>query len=213
MADYTLHCFLQSGNAYKAALMLQLAGADWQPQFVDFMNGGHREPEFRALTEMGEVPVLIDHTTQEDGDDLVITQSGVILWHLADRFEQFAATNAAEHREILRWLLWDNHKFTGYLSVYRFLNKFMGKGDTPEAEFMKGRMITAFKTLERRMEGRDWVATDHMSIADISLVGYCYWPDHFGTDWSTYPNIEKWLARIADHPNYKTPEEILPTSA
>ncbi|MEL7228880.1 MAG: glutathione S-transferase family protein [Pseudomonadota bacterium] len=209
MADYTLHCFLESGNAYKAALMLQLAGADWQAHYVDFFKGGNRTPEFRAINELGEVPVLIDHTQ----GDISISQSGVILWHMADRFPQFAATNAEEHREVLRWLLWDNHKFTGYLSVYRFLNKFMGKGDTPEAEFMKGRMITAFKTLDRRLDGRDWVAADHMTIADMSLAGYCYWPDHYGTDWSTYPHIEKWLARIADHPNYKTPEDILPASA
>ena len=42
MADYTLYCFAQSGNAYKAALMLNLCGADWQPRFVDFFNGETR---------------------------------------------------------------------------------------------------------------------------------------------------------------------------
>jgi glutathione S-transferase len=35
MAEYRLHCFAQSGNAYKAALMLALCGADWEPRFVD----------------------------------------------------------------------------------------------------------------------------------------------------------------------------------
>ena len=42
MAEYTLHCFAQSGNAYKVALALQLAGADWAPRFVDFFNGEPR---------------------------------------------------------------------------------------------------------------------------------------------------------------------------
>ena len=36
MAEYTLHCFAQSGNAYKPALMLALSGAEWEPRFVDF---------------------------------------------------------------------------------------------------------------------------------------------------------------------------------
>ena len=35
MSDYTLHCFAESGNAYKAALMLELTGQVWQPVFVD----------------------------------------------------------------------------------------------------------------------------------------------------------------------------------
>lgn len=31
MPEYQLYCFAQSGNAYRAALMLNLIGADWQP--------------------------------------------------------------------------------------------------------------------------------------------------------------------------------------
>ena len=42
MAEFTLHCFAQSGNAYKVALMLELAGADWAPRFVDYFNGETR---------------------------------------------------------------------------------------------------------------------------------------------------------------------------
>ncbi|MFD0917209.1 glutathione S-transferase family protein [Pseudahrensia aquimaris] len=209
MADYTLHCFLESGNAYKPALMLQLAGADWDAAFVDFMNGANRSPEFRALNEMGEVPVLIDHTQ----GDIVISQSGVMLWHLADRFDQFAARNAEEHREVLRWLLWDNHKFTGNLATFRFMHKFMGKGETPEAQFAKARMIQAFKLLNRRLEEREWVAADRVTIADLSLAGYCFWPDHYETDWNDYPNIKAWLGRIEALPNFARPEDILPTSA
>ena len=33
MPEYKLHCFAESGNAYKAALMLELTGQDWQPVF------------------------------------------------------------------------------------------------------------------------------------------------------------------------------------
>ena len=29
MSEFTLHCFAESGNAYKVALMLELCGADW----------------------------------------------------------------------------------------------------------------------------------------------------------------------------------------
>ena len=54
-----LYCFGESGNAYKAALTLTLAEMEWQAKFVDYFNGATRTPEFRALNEMGEVPVLI----------------------------------------------------------------------------------------------------------------------------------------------------------
>ena len=63
MAEYILHCFAQSGNAYKPALMLALSGADWEPRFVDFFNGATRTPEYCAINVMGEVP-LLEHRGQ-----------------------------------------------------------------------------------------------------------------------------------------------------
>ena len=49
MAEYELYCFAQSGNAYRAALMLNLIGADWRPLFVDFFGKGvPRTPSIAA---------------------------------------------------------------------------------------------------------------------------------------------------------------------
>ena len=66
-----LYCMGESGNAYKAALTLELCGIDWTPVYVDFFGGETRTPEFRKLNPMGEVPVIVD-------GDLVLTQSGAI---------------------------------------------------------------------------------------------------------------------------------------
>ena len=84
MAEYQLYCFAQSGNAYRAALMLNLIGADWTPVYVDFFKGGEtRTPKYRAeVNEMGEVPVLVH-------GDKKLTQSGVILSYLSDLTGKF----------------------------------------------------------------------------------------------------------------------------
>ena len=212
MSDYTLHSFVQSGNAYKCALMLELAGADWRPEFVDFLNGATRTPEYRALNEMGEVPVLVDHTMRDENDEnLTLTQSGVILYHLCERFTDFAPRTKLEDREVLRWLLFDNHKLTGNLAPYRFLTHYMKKSG-PETEFLRGRMMSALKVLERRLGSREWVATDRCTIADLSICGYLYWPDEFGMDWKDLPAIATWLDRIRALPGWKRPEDILPSA-
>ena len=61
MPEYQLYCFAQSGNCYRAALMLNLIGAKWKPLWVDFFaEGVQRTPQFRTeVNEMGEVPVLL----------------------------------------------------------------------------------------------------------------------------------------------------------
>lgn len=109
--DFTLYCFAQSGNAYKAALMLNLCGASWTPRFVDFFNGETRTPEYREkINEMGEVPVL-EHKGKR------LSQSGVILHYLAAHFGKFTSNDETEKQEILRWILWDNHKLTSYIAT------------------------------------------------------------------------------------------------
>jgi glutathione S-transferase len=58
MAEFTLDCFLESGNAYKAALMLELSGADWAPRRSRSSPGRHVRRNSANLNVMGEVPVL-----------------------------------------------------------------------------------------------------------------------------------------------------------
>ena len=43
-----LYCFGESGNAYKAALALELSGLAWEPVKVDFFGGETRSPEYRS---------------------------------------------------------------------------------------------------------------------------------------------------------------------
>jgi glutathione S-transferase len=206
MAEYRLYCFAQSGNAYKAALMLSLCGADWEARFVDFFNGATRTPEFRRINEMGEVPVL-----EHEGRRL--SQSGVILDYLAARFGEFGWQSEDERREILRWLLWDNHKLTSYIGTLRFLLRFAKTGETPVTEFLRGRVTTNLAILDRHLEPRDFVIGARPSIADISICGYLYWPDEFGVSWTDYPRIGAWLERIKALPGWVHPYELMPGHA
>jgi glutathione S-transferase len=204
MAGYVLHCFAQSGNAYKAALLLQLAGADWSPRFVDYFNGETRTPQYRAINVMGEVPVL------EHGD-LRLSQSGVILDYLAQRFPAFGANDERERLEILRWLLFDNHKLTSYTATCRFMRTFAAEPDPAVlAEFRK-RAESAWGILDSHLAARHYVAADRLTIADVSLCGYLFWPDEIGVDWNArHPAIAAWLERIRRQPRWVPPYELMP---
>jgi glutathione S-transferase len=206
MSEYRLHCFAQSGNSYKPALMLELAGADWEPVFVDFFNGATRAPAYReSVNAMGEAPVL------EHGE-LTLTQSGVILDYLAGRYREFGPASETERREILRWTLWDNHKLTSYIATMRFLLNFVPaeKRDPAVIGFLDGRARAALKVLESHLAGRDWIAADHLTTADLSCVGYLYFPDEFGLDMAEFPNIDRWRSAIAALPGWKHPYDLMP---
>ncbi len=203
MAEFILYCFAQSGNAYKAALMLELSGADWSPHFVDFFNGETRTPEYRAINEMGEVPVLAHGA-------VTLSQSGVILDYLAGSLGTFGPQTDDERREILRWLLFDNHKLTSYTATLRFMRAFAKTGETPVTEFLEGRATAALKILDTHLNGQDFVVGARPTIADLSLCGYLYWPDEAGIDLTASPAIGAWLDRLKNLPGWKHPYDLMP---
>lgn len=204
MADMQLHCFAQSGNAYKCALMLQLCGVSWEPVFVDFFKGETRSPDYVALNAMGEVPILTH-------GDIRLSQSALILDYLAGHTGRFGARDEAEGREILRWLLWDNHKLTNNTATYRFLTNFAkGSVEPPVTEFMRKRMLTALKVLDTQLNDRPFIVGDRVTIADLSCCGYLFWDDEIGVSWDDHPNIGAWLSRLSKLEGWTHPYELMP---
>jgi glutathione S-transferase len=105
-----LHCFGESGNAYKAALTLELAGLDWEPVKVDFFAGATRDPNWRAENNvMGEAPILI-------APKITLTQSGAIQQWIVDQTGKLGGAPEDKY-EVLRWVLFDNHKMSSQAGV------------------------------------------------------------------------------------------------
>ena len=203
-----LYCFGESGNAYKAALPLELSGLAWEPVKVDFFGGETRTPEYRAsVNELGEAPVMID-------GDVRLTQSGVIQDYVAEKSGKFGGKNAAERREIMRWVLWDNHKLSSMAGMTRFLMNFLPADKQPKEviSFNQGRLAAAYGLLDNHLAGRKWIVGDTMTNADFSCCGYLYYPEPFGFDRSAHPNIDAWLTRISETPGWKSPYDLMPGS-
>lgn len=175
MAHYKLYCVGASGNSYKVALYLNCAGLDWEPIGVDFAGGQLRDPGWRAASnEMGEVPVL-------EVDGRCLSQSGAILTWLAETTAKFAP--AEDQRiEALRWLLFDNHKFTASYAQHRFIGVIMPEPPHPSLmAYFRGRVENAF-----------------------------YPPSETGFDIAgLFPAIDAWRQRLVALPGWLPPYELM----
>jgi glutathione S-transferase len=208
MSEYQLYCFAQSGNAYRAALMLNLIGADWEPQWIDFFGAGvQRQAPYRTeVNEMGEVPVLVH-------GDKKLTQSGVILTYLSNHSGKFKPQGEDEELESLRWIIFDNQKVNGFLGPYRFLKNFAPKpGDPAVMAFLKGRIDGNLAIVNKRLEGRTYLVSDKPTIADISMAAYLYYPaEEYAFDIAKdHPAIGAWLKRMQELPGWKHPYDLMP---
>ena len=202
-----LYCFGESGNAYKAALALTLADVEWEPVYVDFFGGETRQPAFRAINEMGEVPVLVDGET-------TLSQSGVILDYISSKSGKLGGRSAAERREVLRWLFWDNHRLSGMVGSTRFILNFLAEDKRPAGvvPYQQGRLKAAYTILNAHLGDHNWLAGQAVTIADVSCCGYLYYPEPFGFDRSDWPHIDRWLDRISALPSWKAPYDMMPGS-
>ncbi len=200
-----LYCFGESGSAYKAALALTLADMEWEPVFVDFFNGEARSPAYKAINEMGEVPVLVD-------GDTTLSQSGVILDYISSKTGKLGGRSAAERREVLRWMFWDNHKLSGTIGSTRFLMNFLPEEKRPTGviPFNQGRLKAAYTVLNDHLANRKWVAGEAITVADLSCCGYLYYPEPFGFARTDWPHIDRWLDAIAAQPGWAHPYDMMP---
>jgi glutathione S-transferase len=201
-----LYCFGESGHSYKAALALQLAEIDWTPIFVDFFNGETRSDQYRnQVNEMGEAPVLVD-------GDIKLTQSGVIQNYLYNRTGKHGGKDEAEKLEILRWILWDNHKLSSFAGNTRFLMNFFPKDKRPQPviDFNLARLRSSYGILENALTDKDFLVGNSISHADMTCCAYLYYPEPFGFERDEWPNIDRWLENISTIPGWQHPYDLMP---
>lgn len=202
-----LHAFAQSGNSYKVALALRALGLPFECVYVDYFGGATREAAWReAHNPLGEIPVL-------EVDGRMHTQSGAILLWLAEREGRYGGRDAEEREEVLRWILFDNHKFTSYFATWRYMKSFAATPPDPAVlAFLRPRIDAAFGIVDAHLRGRDWLVGDQPSVADFSLVAYlCYPQEESGIDVpALWPSLATWVGRVRQMPGWADPYELLP---
>lgn len=204
---YRLHCFGQSGNSFKVAFMLRALGEEFEAVHVDYLDGVTRKATWRDThNEMGEAPVL------EDGPRR-LSQSGAILVHLAEKHGRFGGRTDEERHDILRWILFDNHKFTSYFATYRFAVAF---GQTPPdpviMAWLRSRIDAAYSIVNAHLATRDFLVGDGPTIADFSLSAYLFYPhEESNFDVATlYPHIAAWVERLKQVQGWAPPYDVMP---
>jgi glutathione S-transferase len=77
---------------------------------------------------------------------------------------------------------------------------------------LKGRALGNLSIVEKRLQNKPFLVGGRPTIADVSLVGYLYYPaEEFGFDVAReHPAIGAWLERMRALPGWKHPYELMP---
>jgi glutathione S-transferase len=190
-----------SGHAHRAQLFLSLIGADAEIVTVDLAKGEHKSPEYLAKDRFGQVPLLED-------DGVFIGDSNAIMVYAAKKFSrtEWLPDDELGAARVQRWLSVAAGHIAFGPAAARLVTIF-NAGFNPEEVIARAHSILAL--IEAELEGRDWIAADRATIADVALYSYIARAPEGNADLSAYANVNQWLARIEALPGFvefgKTP--------
>jgi len=189
-----LYDFELSGNCYRVRLLLSLLNLKHDLAMVNLAKGEQRESWFLELNPRGQVPIL-------DDDGTVVWDSMAILVYLARKYggETWLPVDAEDMAKIMQWLaVMENETLYG-LGKARIICKFKRPGNLEEAQLL-GRK--GLDVLEQRLAAHQWLALDHLTIADIGCFPYVALASEGEIGLDPYPSVRSWIERIKSLPRF-----------
>ncbi len=183
-----------SGHAHRARLFLSLLGIKAELVEVDLAARAHKAPDFLKLNPFGQLPVL-------DDDGTVIADSNAILVYLAKKTgaRDWLPEDPKGAAAVQRWLSVAAGEIAYGPCAARLVTVFGAKFDADE---VITRAHVILQRIEAALEGRQWIADDHPTIADVALYSYIDRAPEGNVDRSAYTNINAWLKRVEALPGF-----------
>ncbi|PWK70773.1 glutathione S-transferase family protein [Aminobacter sp. AP02] len=192
---YRLYTRAGSGG-FVVEAAFELAGVPYER--IEVVKGVEPDPEFRKISPLGQVPALV----LPDGH--AMTESAAMCQLLAERHPYARLSPAAEapaRAHFLRWLTFMSSVM--YPAILRYYYAQRYTADPQGVEAVKVAAVCEFERglgiLDATLEGRDWLAGERMSVADVYLLMLAHWHPEAGKLAAAWPNIERACAALREH--------------
>ena len=183
-------------NGKKISIMLEEIGFDYKVIKVDINNGEQFKDEFKKISPLSKIPVIIDHKNKK-----TIFESGAILIYLAELSGKFY--NSEERLEINQWLMAQ----MGYVGPmlgqhHQFHHYNPGKSNFGEERYFKiSKRI--YKELDERLSQSKYLSGDNYTIADIGTFPWIARHEWHDIGLKNYKNLTRWYEEISKRDGVK----------
>jgi glutathione S-transferase len=196
----TLYDYMDSGNGYKVRLVLAHLGLPYTLVERDILKGETRTPDFLAKNANGRIPTL----QLEDGTFLA--ESDAIIWYLAEG-TRLAPQSRLARALTLQWMFFEQYSHEPYIAVARFWKHYLPKLTPLQEMDLPGRMekgYAALGVMEQHLARHSFFVDERFGLADVALYAYTHVAGEGGFNLDNFPQVNAWLARVADQPGHVT---------
>jgi glutathione S-transferase len=193
----TIYGDLESGNCYKAYLLLELLGIPYRWVKLDILRGETRTPEFLALNPNGKIPLL------EIEPGVHLAESNAILCYLAEGTGYLPADRLLRAR-VLQWMFFEQYSHEPFIATSRYYLHFLKDRENYATELEKRRApgLAALDLMERHLAHAPYFVGERFTIADIALYAYTHVAPEGDFALGPYPAVRAWLARVVDRDRF-----------
>ena len=194
-------------NCRKVVAGLDLIGASYDEELLNYFAGEHKLPAYTAINPNAELPALVD-------GDLELWESNAILVYASEKLGNTTAYPADPRirGDITRWLLWESGKW--FPTCYVYLVENVVKvilDDVPDEAVLADHAPTFHaraSILEAALDGRDWLCDDQATIADIAMAAPMHLHGLQKLPLEDYPNIRAWMERVEALPCWQKSDPV-----
>lgn len=195
-------------NGRKISIALEELGLPYKAHPIDITKDEQFGPDFLKISPNNRIPAIIDRD-----NNMSLFESGAILIYLGDKTGKLLPKDGEARYRVIEWLMWQMGGIGPMIGqAHHFLRQNPGKAPYAEERYHK-EALRLYGVLDRRLEGRDFMAGDY-SIADIATWPWISRFEWHRVDLNQFPNVKRWYVSIAKRPavqkGYQVPKDTGP---
>ncbi len=176
-----------SGHGHRVELLLNML--DLPYQFIAAPPEVRVTDDFFQLNQLRQIPVLID-------GELVLSDSNAIMVYLVKKYapnSHWLPEDPIGAAEVQRWLSIAAGEVKFGAAIARAIKLFNGAGHLDYAQSIAKRLLDF---MQAHLYGRKWLATEHVTIADLACYSYIAHAPEGGISLDAYPAVLEWIKQV-----------------
>lgn len=202
-------------NGHKITMFLEEAGLEYTLKPVNIGKGEQFEESFLKISPNNRMPAIIDTAPADGAGPISIFESGAILQYLAEKTGKFLPTMLRERVVVNEWLFWQMAGLGPMAGQNHHFNRYAPDKIPYAIERYERETRRLYGVLDKQLKGREFVAGDSYSIADMAIYPWIVPHEAQHQDINDTPQLKRWFEAVRARPAtvraYEKGEAISPS--
>lgn len=200
-------------NGQKVSIMLEEAGVPYEAHLVHIGKNDQFDEDYLKLNPNNKIPSIID-PNGPNGERIAMMESAAILMYLAEKSGKFLPEDANRRWETLQWLFFQIGHIGPMLGQFGHFYKFAADKTTDSygVDRYTAESQRLLGVLEKRLENREWIMGDELTIADFATAPWIkaidFYDGHDTLNTDQYKNVLDYTQRFYDRPLVKKGAQV-----